>query len=773
MKIAIVAPSPVPFVVGGAEKLWWGMQKYINDFTSHNCELIKIPTPENTLIDIIHSYYRFYTLDITYFDMVISTKYPAFMVQHSNHHLYLQHLLRGLYDTYPKHLAETPTFYDKEVDKLMDKICSADISIDNIFCELMNFIEKRKNDEYLNRFPGPFIRKIVRTLDRRGMENIKTFSCISETVKNRKDYFPPFADVEVIYHPSGFSEYKNNGEKYFFTASRLDKPKRIDLLIQAFMLSDVKIPLIIAGTGPEEENLKKRAQHDDRIKFVGFVSEKELIQYYSDSKAVIFIPYDEDFGLITYEAFASGKPVITCSDSGGVTELVKDGINGFIAEPSPASLAKAINNVDSLLTKDVQNICKSTVKSITWSNLINKLIQKGKGMAPYVREKIICLSTYPVFSPCSGGQLRTFHILKRLSSRYDIILLSLASNCRGNISEVKINMNFKEIKIPESKAFDIRKRTIDAKLGVPATDIAFMLYSDLNDDFSRLFNKYAEEADAVLCVQPYSYPLATKYFKGPIIHESQNVEYFLKKQMVITVDEDIFNKLYSVEREICSKATFNIVCTKEDAAKFVEIYNLDDFKYHLVPNGVDAKNTPFFDRLSRHAYKKKLGIKGSIAIFVGSWHQPNIDAVHKIINMAEAEKSIKFLVIGSVGLYFKDRDISFPKNLSFTGLVSDTEKSIYLRIADIAVNPMLSGSGSNLKVAEYMAAGLPVVSTEIGCRGYGDKITNYADIAEIEEFPGKINYRLKNPDDLRLKKAREYILENYDWDVVIKNFPFV
>ena len=100
MKIAIIAPSPVPFGVGGAEKLWWGMQEYINKNTSNQCELIKIPTKENSFWDLIYSYHKFYTLDLTHFDMVISTKYPAWMIQHPNHHIYLQHCLRGLYDTY-------------------------------------------------------------------------------------------------------------------------------------------------------------------------------------------------------------------------------------------------------------------------------------------------------------------------------------------------------------------------------------------------------------------------------------------------------------------------------------------------------------------------------------------------------------------------------------------------------------------------------------------------------------------------------------------------
>ena len=60
MKIAIVAPSPVPFGVGVAEKLWWGMLEFINKHTTHQCELIKTPAKEHNFWELIDSYYAFY-----------------------------------------------------------------------------------------------------------------------------------------------------------------------------------------------------------------------------------------------------------------------------------------------------------------------------------------------------------------------------------------------------------------------------------------------------------------------------------------------------------------------------------------------------------------------------------------------------------------------------------------------------------------------------------------------------------------------------------------
>ena len=99
MKIAVVGPSPVPFTIGGAENLMRGLCDAINQRTSHQAELIKLPSKEFDFWSLIENYYAFYKLDLTHFDLVISTKYPSWMVQHKNSICYMVHTLRGLYDT--------------------------------------------------------------------------------------------------------------------------------------------------------------------------------------------------------------------------------------------------------------------------------------------------------------------------------------------------------------------------------------------------------------------------------------------------------------------------------------------------------------------------------------------------------------------------------------------------------------------------------------------------------------------------------------------------
>ena len=106
--------------------------------------------------------------------------------------------------------------------------------------------------------------------------------------------------------------------------------------------------LIVAGDGTQRENVEREAHAvgvADRVTFLGRVNDDELIGLYAGALAVIYPPYDEDFGYVTLEAFLARKPIVTCIDSGGPNEFVLDGINGYVCDPSAEALAEAMNRL--------------------------------------------------------------------------------------------------------------------------------------------------------------------------------------------------------------------------------------------------------------------------------------------------------------------------------------------------------------------------------------------------------------------------------------------
>lgn len=381
MKIAIVAPSHVPFEIGGAENLWWGLLDYINQNTPHQADIIKLPAPESNFWELIQSYYHFSQLDLSHFDVVISGKYPAWMVQHPNHICYMLHRLRGLYDTYHTGFPEVYSTLQKDIIALqtfMRENQGSRGALNEFFERIGQFRERHDLPPDAFQFPGPLIREVIHFLDGIGLSlaAIKKFAAISHNLINRKDCFPNNCTVEVIYPPSNLKLFRPGARDYLFTVSRLDGAKRAGLLIEAMRYVKANIELKIAGTGPDEATLRRMAVDDKRISFLGFIKDSELIDLYANAFAVLYVPYDEDYGLVTIEAMMSEKPVLTTTDSGGPNEFVKNGETGFSVPPEPQALAERIDylcqyrNEAHLMGLTAQKL----VKDITWENTVSKLL---------------------------------------------------------------------------------------------------------------------------------------------------------------------------------------------------------------------------------------------------------------------------------------------------------------------------------------------------------------------------------------------------------------
>ncbi len=769
MKIAILSPSPIPFTTGGAEKLWWGLQEYINKHTPHQCELIKIPTKENSFWDLIDSYYTFYTLDLSHFDLLITGKYPAWMSRHPQQHIYMLHCLRGLYDTY--HFSQLPLEFSSshtKIQHILHLLEDQTTSADELFKLLFQLRDDLSIPGDTFNFPGSFIRKIIHFFDQQAMQQVKYFSAISNTVAGRKEYFPANANINTIYPPSNLTHFNNTAYEYFFVVSRLDNAKRIQMIVEAYLQSDTNIPLKIAGSGPLSESIKSQTEHDQRIVLLGFVSDDELIVYYANAFAVIFIPYEEDYGLITIEAMMSEKPVLTFNDSGGVLEFVEHNKTGLICEPDVRQLT---TNIDYLsehphLCKSMGKAARTRVQEITWQNTVAKLLATTDAkINSQQRIKVTVVTTYPIYPPRGGGQNRVFYLYKELARTATVEVICLV-NEREKFSKTEIASNLFEIRIPKSASHAEKERKIEANAGIPITDIAMLdLYAETVMLRDAIQESYIT-SDFLIATQPYTYPLCKSITSEHIIHDSQNVEYSLKKQMLkdTPFNRQLLKKLFEAESHACNDAWLTSVCAMEDAVMMEELYNFDKTKALLVPNGVDLLSTAFITQAKRQSIKTSLQLEQQkIIIFMASWHQPNIEAVEEIFKIASKTPDFKYIIIGSVGNYFAMQPR--PANVGFTGVVDDAEKVSYLSLADIAINPMLSGSGTNLKMLDYMASGIPVISTVVGARGLNIPAGLIAE-CDIDQFDFYIN-NIENHTDI--SSARKYVEQNFGWDSIVKN----
>jgi len=100
------------------------------------------------------------------------------------------------------------------------------------------------------------------------------------------------------------------------------------------------------------------------------------VRHLGACRAVVFPPQGEDYGFVTVEAFASAKPVITCTDSGGPLEFVRHGQNGLIVAPDPAALAQACAELaaDARLAERLGTQGQRDIAPLTWANTVRKLV---------------------------------------------------------------------------------------------------------------------------------------------------------------------------------------------------------------------------------------------------------------------------------------------------------------------------------------------------------------------------------------------------------------
>jgi glycosyltransferase involved in cell wall biosynthesis len=187
-----------------------------------------------------------------------------------------------------------------------------------------------------------------------------------------------------------------------------------------------------------------------------------------------------------------------------------------------------------------------------------------------------------------------------------------------------------------------------------------------------------------------------------------------------------------------------------------------------VPNGVALPDDPWLDPARRARLKAALGFDGRpVALFVGSDHGPNHDAADILVATARTRPDWTFWVAGSICNYPPLRDA--PPPILCLGVIAEAELTALFRAADVGVNPMRRGSGTNLKMLDYAAHGTLVLSTEIGARGL-DFIagTHYVSFApdELGATLDALAPELPSPRTSVRAAAREHVERHFSWHTI-------
>lgn len=342
MRIGVVTIRQASGEVGGAERFYDALTQAFCSIGHHAVE-VPLVANENDFTNIKRNYVACYDLDVAGFDVVVSTKAPTWLVRHPRHVCYLVHTIRVLYDMFE------------------DAFPAAGSEV------MAN-------------------RALVHQLDTGALlpPKCKAVFAIGEEVAGRLRRYNGI-EAEVLHPPLWSADFRQGAPgDYFLLPGRLHPWKRVDLVIEAMRIVNSDVKLKIVGTGEAEGSLRELARGDNRIEFLGRVGDDELRELYAGALAIPFAPMREDYGYVTLEAFASGKPVITCSDSGEAAALVKHGEFGFVCDPEPPAIARSMERLDAdrATAARMGSAGRKWVNSLSWERIAERLLQAAMAGEP-------------------------------------------------------------------------------------------------------------------------------------------------------------------------------------------------------------------------------------------------------------------------------------------------------------------------------------------------------------------------------------------------------
>ena len=341
-RIAVVTSSP-PMVEGGHMVIARALVQALRH-AGHAAEIVV--TPQNRFGRQASAYLATWLTDVESaggepIDQVISLRYPSYAVRHHNHVCWLNHTMREYYDQWGRF--------------------SGGLSPQARLKERVR-------------------RAFIHAADRRLLtHNVRKLFVQSRTIQRRLTIWPELTST-VLYPPAPQRAYRcDEYGDFIFMVSRLTPLKRADLLVQALSKRQAAgIRCVIAGDGEERPRLQAlidRLGLKERVVLAGELSEAATLDHFARCRAVVFPPYEEDYGFVTAEAFASSKAVITCRDSGGPTELVRDGVEGFICDPTAPSIAIAMQQLmaDRTLAERMGVSARAAGERLNWNDVVRQL----------------------------------------------------------------------------------------------------------------------------------------------------------------------------------------------------------------------------------------------------------------------------------------------------------------------------------------------------------------------------------------------------------------
>lgn len=371
-------------------------------------------------------------------------------------------------------------------------------------------------------------------------------------------------------------------------------------------------------------------------------------------------------------------------------------------------------------------------KSYTWDSIARVVNKKLIEVVEKIKSKpikayVLALNDYDSFAGIGGGCTRTKGLYENAQSWRDVVFVSFSSD--GSISARKYSTGITVINVPKTTEHLEDLQYVNSLYHVSADDIIAGRHAHTNPWLVSIYGELRKSARCIVAEHCYlvSLPLL---FGDRFVHSSQNNETELKKRLLEhhPLATQLISEVKHLETLAVECSALTIAVSQEDAESLVKKKRTSG-PVIVVRNGSSAPMRCQEVDQTKDKQHKKIGNRS--VVFLGSAHMPNIEAAQVIVSeIANECPDVRFHILGSVCAAIHNP----PSNVILWGVVDEVTKSAVMQSCSLALNPMLTGSGSNVKQADYLGNGLFVISTEFGQRGYPVSTQEHVKVTPIEGF---------------------------------------